>query len=90
MKLILIPVFALTTIFAAGTQDQPLPEGDGKKVVEKVCNDCHGSETYTQKKRTKEEWSKVIQSMIDKGADGTDAEYDKIIAYMTKYFGKSE
>jgi cytochrome c5 len=85
VKLFLIAALAL----AASAQDQ-LPEGDGKKEVEKVCNDCHGTETYTQKKRTKDQWEKVVQSMIDKGAEGTDAEFDKIIAYLTKNFGKSE
>jgi cytochrome c5 len=85
MKLLLAALLALT----ANAQDQ-LPEGDGKKLVEKVCNECHGAETFTQKKRTKAEWDKVIQSMVDKGAEATDAEFDAIVAYLTKYFGKSE
>ena len=85
MKLILAGFLALT----ASAQDQ-LPDGDGKKVVEKVCNECHGPETFTQKKRTKADWEKVIQSMVDKGAEGTDKEFDTIVAYLTKYFGKPE
>ena len=85
MKYLLIALISLTM----NAQEQ-LPEGDGKKQVEKICNDCHGPETYTGKKRTKEQWDKVIQSMIDKGADGTDAEFDKVVAYLTKYFGKTD
>jgi hypothetical protein len=83
--------FLLAVSFTAGLYAQgQLPEGEGKKLVEKVCNDCHGPENYTQKKRTKEDWEKVIQSMADKGAQATDAEYDIIVSYLTKYFGKSE
>jgi hypothetical protein len=89
MKYTRIALLSLTAFIPLSAQEQ-LPEGDGKKLVEKICNDCHGPETYTGKKRTKEQWDKVIQSMIDKGAEGTDAEFDKIVAYLTKYFGTTE
>jgi cytochrome c5 len=79
----------LFVIFTLTAQDQ-LPEGEGKKVVEKLCNDCHGPENYTKKKHTKDEWEKVIQDMVEKGASGTDKELDTIVAYLTKYFGKPE
>lgn len=85
MKLLLAACLAYT----ASAQDQ-LPEGEGKKVVEKLCNDCHGPENYTKKKHTKDEWEKVIQDMVEKGASGTDQELDTVIAYLTKNFGKSQ
>jgi competence protein ComEA len=84
MKLL---AFIFVTLTLA-TQD--LPEGPGKKEVEKVCNDCHGPENYTKKKHTKDEWEKVIQDMVEKGAAGTDKELDTIVTYLTKYFGKPE
>lgn len=68
----------------------PLPEGEGKKVVEKLCLDCHGSENFTTQKRTKDDWEKVISDMIEKGAQGTDQEFDQVVAYLTKYFGKDK
>jgi len=83
MKLLL----AALLVVSANAQDK-LPEGDGKQLVERVCNECHGPETYTEKKRTKDQWEKVIQTMVDRGAEATDAEFDKIVAYLTKYFGK--
>jgi len=85
MKLL---VFLFVT-FTLAAQDQ-LPEGEGKKEVEKLCNDCHGPENYTKKKHTRDEWEKVIQDMVEKGASGTDKELDTIVAYLTKYFGKPE
>jgi competence protein ComEA len=91
MKFLLIFCLALAAavVLVAAAQD-PLPEGEGKKVVEKLCNDCHGPENYTSKKHTKEEWDKVIQDMVEKGASGTDKELDTVVAYLTKYFGKPE
>lgn len=66
----------------------PLPEGDGKKLVEKICLDCHGAETIVAQKHTKQEWDDVISDMIQKGATGKDEEFDGIVAYLTKNFGK--
>ena len=64
----------------------PLPEGDGKKEVVKVCLDCHGPENIVIKKRTKQEWDDVVSQMVTLGANGTDQELDKIAAYLTKNF----
>ncbi len=76
--------------FTLTAQEKPLPEGEGKKVVEKLCLDCHGSENFTDKKRTKDEWEAVISDMVEKGAQGTDKELDQVVAYLTKYFGKDK
>lgn len=72
-------------------QDKPadiLPDGEGKKELEKICLDCHGPEQIVAKKHTKEEWDDVISDMVEKGASGKDEEFDKIAAYLTKNFGK--
>jgi|HubBroStandDraft_6_1064221.scaffolds.fasta_scaffold1049407_1 hypothetical protein len=78
-------------LFAMLAQDKtpdPLPEGDGKKLVVKLCTDCHGVEQIVAKKRTKEEWDAVISDMVQKGASGKDDEFDAVVAYLTKNFGK--
>jgi competence protein ComEA len=78
-------------VCAVGLNAQtPLPEGEGKKVVEKVCLDCHGPENFTGKKLTKEGWEKVVDDMVKSGATGTDEEFDIVVKYLTKYFGKDK
>jgi mono/diheme cytochrome c family protein len=67
---------------------RPLPEGEGKNLVQKVCNDCHGPENYLNKHMDKDGWEKVVSDMVEKGATGTDQEYDIVVAYLTKNFGK--
>ena len=79
-------LFALAATLYA--QDDPLPEGEGKKVVQKLCNECHGPENYVKRRLDKEGWEKVISDMIEKGAAGTDQEFDIVVAYLTKNFGK--
>lgn len=78
-------------LFAMLVQDKapdPLPEGDGKALVVKICTDCHGAEQIVTKKRTKAEWDDVISDMVQKGAEAKDAEFDAIVAYLVKNFGK--
>jgi mono/diheme cytochrome c family protein len=84
-------VFFFVAAAAVVNAQQPppqLPEGEGKKVVEKICLDCHGAETFIHKKLDKEGWEKVIASMIERGANGTDAEFDTVVAYLAKNFPK--
>lgn len=71
-------------------QDDPLPDGEGKKVVQKLCLDCHGPENIVNKKLTKAGWEKVIDEMVKMGANGTDDEFATIVAYLTKNFGKPD
>jgi cytochrome c5 len=69
-------------------EKDPLPEGEGKKLVVKICTDCHGAEQIVAKKRTKDEWNDVVSDMVQKGATGKDDEFEAIVAYLAKNFGK--
>ena len=79
---------ALFAMLAQDKPQDPLPEGEGKKLVVKLCTDCHGVEQIVAKKRTKEEWDAVISDMVQKGATGKDDEFDAIVAYLVKNFGR--
>jgi competence protein ComEA len=68
----------------------PLPEGENKKLVEKICVDCHGAENFVKLRKDKDGWEKVIGEMIEKGAKGTDEEFDKVVEYLVKNFGKDK
>jgi hypothetical protein len=38
---------------------------------------------------TKDGWEEVVTSMVDKGANGTDAEFNTIIEYLASHFPKN-
>ena len=83
--------FALVLLWCAllAAQDQvKLPDGDGKALVQRVCAGCHGLETAVDSTRTESEWRGVVDSMAGRGAQGTDAEFKLIVAYLAKNFGK--
>lgn len=67
---------------------QDLPDGPGKTDLLKVCQDCHDTSVIIADNRTRDAWQKVIAKMADRGADGTDEQYEAIVSYLTKNFGR--
>jgi len=77
-------------LLAASVQAQDLPDGAGKDVVMKVCTQCHDLARIISKKRTKEEWNDTVDKMATRGAKASDEEFDTIVTYLAKYFGKDQ
>jgi competence protein ComEA len=75
-------------LLIAGASAQSLPNGDGKDTFQKVCSACHEPDVVIGMKQTKEGWSATVDEMVSRGATATDAEFDTIIEYLAKNFGK--
>jgi competence protein ComEA len=67
---------------------QDLPDGPGKETLLKLCQDCHDIGQVTVDNRTKEGWKKTMEKMAERGAEGTDEQFETIVAYLTKNFGR--
>jgi len=85
----------LATMFAAlllatSVQAQDLPDGAGKDLVVKVCTVCHDSARIVSKKWTKAEWNETVDKMAMRGAMASDDEFEIIVTYLAKNFGKDE
>jgi mono/diheme cytochrome c family protein len=74
---------------AAGTTTPPdgLPEGPGKKVVERMCTGCHSLKTVTAERGTKDDWARTVDLMVSRGAEGSDEDVDAVVKYLAKNFG---
>jgi hypothetical protein len=81
--------WAMTYDYYTVSPPAQLPDGPGKEVFEKRCILCHDAAQAVNKRRTREEWERVVDDMVTRGANGTDQELDAITAYLTKYFGKN-
>jgi mono/diheme cytochrome c family protein len=64
-----------------GRDDQQMPEGEGKAILQRTCQQCHDLATASTKLAT-EEWSAVIAKMMTYGAKLTPADQQKLIAYL--------
>jgi competence ComEA-like helix-hairpin-helix protein len=69
---------------------QDLPAGAGRETLKKVCTQCHDIESVPRLRYTRADWTNLVFSMKDMGADATGAEMDEIIDYQVKNFGKGE
>ena len=67
---------------------QDLPDGPGKELLMNVCTACHTINRIVEKKITKDEWNDIVDRMASKGARATDQEFDTIVNYLVKNFGK--
>lgn len=70
-------------LFIPARADDP----EGRKLLQRVCGECHKLEMVTSRRLTKEGWTKTVQAMVDKGADATDEEFSAVIEYLAKYYG---
>jgi hypothetical protein len=67
---------------------QDLPDGPGKDLLSTVCTQCHTLNRITEKKLSKDEWNDIVDRMASKGAKASDQEFDTIVNYLVKNFGK--
>ncbi|MBV9399044.1 MAG: hypothetical protein JO062_13770 [Bryobacterales bacterium] len=62
----------------------------GKELVEEICSLCHEWERVKDHELSKEQWAGVIKGMIFEGAPVTDDEFEAIVDYLAKNFGKAK
>lgn len=72
----------------ARTNGAQLPDGPGKATMQKVCSGCHAPEIVAGRGETKEGWEQIVGDMANKGANGTDDEFNQIIDYLAANFPK--
>jgi len=65
----------------------PIPDGDGKDSVVRVCTVCHGTGVFSTVHMGRVGWENEIQDMVEKGASATPEELRKILDYMVRNFG---
>ena len=83
-------IIVTALLLAASVQAQDLPNGAGKELVMNVCTVCHDATRIISKKRTKEEWSDTVDKMAARGAKASDEDFETIVTYLAKNFGKDQ
>jgi cytochrome c5 len=63
-----------------------LPEGEGKATVVAVCTKCHGPANFTMLRMSRQGWTTQVEDMKDKGAVGTDEDFQRVIDYLARNF----
>ena len=84
---ILGSIASLTAVFTANAQS--LPAGSGKADFQRICSSCHSVDRATSQRMTRTEWAAVVSDMVARGAQGSSAELDNVVSYLSANFGKN-
>ena len=86
---ILIVMVISSTVSAQGQGGQParpLPEGNGKTIVETACTVCHKATMITSTGHTREDWQLLMERMVSAGADVPQSQIAMVTDYLAKNF----
>ncbi len=66
-----------------------LPPGGPKALVQQTCGmGCHPVEVVTSQRMNAKDWNAVVQNMVARGAQASDAEVKIIVDYLAKTLGR--
>jgi competence protein ComEA len=83
-------VIACLVIGLPARSQTALPEVSGKALTDRMCKLCHPISEIVKIKRTRDGWQAMVENMVSRGAQGTEAEISLMIEYLTKHFGVEE
>jgi hypothetical protein len=85
-SIMLAAIACLSAMCAASAQD--LPAGGGRADFQRICSGCHSIDRATSQRMTRAEWAAVVSDMVARGAQGSSAELDNVVSYLSANFGK--
>jgi hypothetical protein len=75
----------LSAALSQGGNTSNAPDPD-RSLVDAKCTGCHLASIYATQPRSEAQWAEVIERMIAHGAQITDAEYPRILAYLARHY----
>ena len=63
------------------------PAQDGATLLEARCSTCHSADRARQVNKTRDGWDQTVTSMINRGAQLTEAEKVVLVDYLTETYG---
>jgi len=74
---------------AAGRQTERTQITDAdRETTMRVCSNCHDAERLTGSRRSRDQWTQVIDNMIAAGAKANDEEYETVLRYLLATSGR--
>ena len=70
----------------AGNTARSLPDGAAAEVVRTACLSCHDGRILVQRRRTREDWTRTLDRMIEWGAPVPVDRTAELIDYLTAHF----
>ena len=61
---------------------------DPPAIFKKVCAECHEAGRVLEGRRSKSQWSAIIDEMVLEGATASDEEFDAILTFLVSEYGR--
>jgi mono/diheme cytochrome c family protein len=85
--LLVLPGIALAAPAPVKRVAAKFPAGPAMAKVSTACGGCHAPDIVLNARKSRAQWEKSVDMMIDRGAKVSDAEYDGVVDYLVKNFG---
>lgn len=68
----------------------PVSPADAKNlaVYMRVCSLCHDAQRILSNRRTRDQWGEVIDKMVERGAQGSDDDFNAVLEYLVGRYGR--
>lgn len=73
---------------AALSRAAVLPDGPGKAETVQLCGGCHSLDQATSLRQNQAGWAGTISKMVNLGAQGSDADFNRVLKYLVKFYGR--
>ncbi len=57
-------------------------------VYTRTCSLCHDAQRILSNRRTRDQWSEVIDKMVERGAQGSDDDFNAVLEYLVSHYGR--
>jgi len=90
LKSILVAIAVLVVFSLDPVQaGDPLPEGEGRNLVSKKCQECHDLDRIQNMRGSREQWSKILEEMVNNGLVLNDKDTKMVLKYLETHLGPS-
>jgi competence protein ComEA len=80
--LVVAALLIVPAALAADGAGQSSPLEREAQSLQAVCGKCHNLQIVMNTPRSLDDWRDTMQKMVDRGASGTDEQYDDILDYL--------
>lgn len=57
-------------------------------IYTRTCSLCHDAQRILSNRRTRDQWSEVIDKMVERGAQGSDDDFNAVLEYLVSHYGR--
>jgi competence ComEA-like helix-hairpin-helix protein len=82
------PVTPAAAAPLAAQQPPAVADDPAVGVFTETCGKCHDAARIVAMRRTSAEWEDIIKKMIEKGAPGTEKDFETVYDYLLRHYGK--